>query len=169
MDPNIITPFIQSTQNIFEVMLSMDVTLGDPSIKGHNEPSHDVSGIIGFTEGFEGSVVLSFPEATAFRICSMFVGAEITEPGEDLNDAIGELVNMIAGGAKASFQAGRVSISCPNVVYGKGHRITGSKDATTVVLPCDCDCGPFSLEVAIRKSADQGSSASTGAGAAAAG
>lgn len=152
MDPEIISPFIKSTQNIFEMMLSMDVTLGEPTLKNNDEPSHDVSGIIGFTEGFEGSVVLSFPEATAFRLCSVFIGSEVNEPGEDLNDAIGELVNMIAGGAKAMFKADRVSISCPNVVYGKGHKISGSKDATTVVLPCDCDCGPFNLEVAIKKS-----------------
>jgi chemotaxis protein CheX len=151
VDPNIITPFIKSTQNIFEMMLSMDVSLSEPAIKTDDEPSHDVSGIIGFTGGFEGSVVLSFPEATALRLCSVFTGSEVTEPGEDLNDAIGELVNMIAGGAKASFNAEGVSISCPNVIYGKGHKIYNSKEATTAVLPCDCDCGPFSLEVTVKK------------------
>ncbi len=161
MDPNIIMPFIKATRNIFETMLSMGVEIGDPVIKQAGEPSLDVSGIIGFTEGFEGAVILSFPEATALRLVSVFVGAEVTEPGEDLNDAIGELVNMIAGGAKAQFEGRHISISCPSVIYGKGHTVSGVKSVVTVVLPCECDCGDFALEIAVKDAS--GSPSASGA------
>ena len=150
MDPNAIAPFIKSTRNIFEMMLQLQVEIGEPTIKQPGQASHDVSAIISFTGDFEGSVVLSFPEATACRVVSLFTGSDITEPNDDLTDAVGELVNMIAGSAKAQFEGKKVQISCPNVVVGRSHVVQGGRDAICVLIPCDCDCGDFCVEVAMK-------------------
>ena len=153
MDPNNLLPFIKSTQNIFETMLQMGIEIGEPTVKADRAPSHDVSGIIGFNGDVGGSVVLSFPFATAQRIVSVFTGMEVDiEAHDDIADAVGELVNMIAGGAKAQFKGKKVSISCPSVVVGSDHTVQNSKDAVCVLIPCDCDCGNFTVEVAIKSS-----------------
>lgn len=153
MDPNNLLPFIKSTQNIFETMLQMAIEIGEPAVKADKAPSHDISGIIGFSGDVGGSVVLSFPFATAHRIVSVFTGMEMSEEAtEDIADAVGELVNMIAGGAKAQFSGRKVSISCPSVVVGKDHTVQNAKDAVCVLIPCDCDCGNFTVEVAIKSS-----------------
>jgi len=150
VDPNAIAPFIKATKNIFEMMLQLHVDVGEPSVKQPGASSNDVSAIISFTGDFEGSVVLSFPESTACRTVSLFTGMEIPEPNEDLTDAVGELVNMIAGGAKAQFEGKKVQISCPSVVIGKSHVVQGGRDAVCVLIPCECECGDFVLEVAIK-------------------
>ncbi|MFG0292414.1 MAG: chemotaxis protein CheX [Phycisphaerales bacterium JB065] len=163
MDPNNLLPFIKSTQNIFETMLQMGIEIGEPAVKADKAPSHDISGIIGFSGDVGGSVVLSFPFPTAQRIVSVFTGMEMdAEATEDIADAVGELVNMIAGGAKAQFSGRKVSISCPSVVVGKDHTVQNAKDAVCVLIPCDCDCGNFTVEVAI-KSGAVASSADTSA------
>lgn len=153
MDPNNLLPFIKSTKNIFETMLQMGIEIGEPAVKADRAPSHDVSGIIGFNGDVGGSVVLSFPFATAHRIVSVFTGMEVDpEATDDVADAVGELVNMIAGGAKAQFSGKKVSITCPSVVVGSDHTVQNAKDAVCVLIPCDCDCGNFTVEVAIKSS-----------------
>ncbi|HBS29714.1 MAG TPA: chemotaxis protein CheX [Phycisphaerales bacterium] len=153
MDQNYILPFIKSTRNIFETMFQMSVEVSDPVVRKGDSPSHDVSGIIGMSGDTEGSVVLSFPMETARRIVTVFTGQEVGENLEDLSDAVGELVNMIAGGAKAQFAGQKVSISCPSVVIGSSHSVYGRKDAVCVTIPCACDCGEFNVEVSTRPAA----------------
>lgn len=166
MDPTFIVPFIKSAKNVFETMFQMPLECGTPSIKSDAGASHDVSAIIGFTGEVDGAVVLSFPEAIARRIVTLFVGSEVTSK-EDLSDAVGELVNMVAGGAKAQFNGKKVSISCPSVVIGAGHVVHGKKEMTTVVIPASCDCGAFTIEIAMKASAPAGAvPAKAGAGAA---
>lgn len=166
MDPTFIVPFIKSAKNVFETMFQMPLECGTPSIKTDAGASHDVSAIIGFTGEVDGAVVLSFPEAIARRIVTLFVGSEVTSK-EDLSDAVGELVNMVAGGAKAQFTSKKVSISCPSVVIGAGHVVHGKKEMTTVVIPASCDCGAFTIEIAIKAAASPAGAAPAKAGAAA--
>jgi len=152
VDSSYITPFIQSVQNVFETMLQLPVQISEPTLKREDEPEFDVSGIIGMSGDVDGSVVLSFPTSTAERIVSLFTGMDIEHSHEDFPDAIGELVNMVTGGAKAKFQGKSVTISCPSVVIGKDHKVFGRKDVVCINLPCSCDVGEFAVEVALKQS-----------------
>lgn len=149
MDPSIITPFITSIQNVFSTMLQLPVEIGDPYVKKQADPSFDVSGIIGMSGDTVGSVVLSFPGATAERIVALFCGEELALGSGDFNDAIGELVNMVSGGAKALFPGKKISISVPSVVNGKGHTIATPSDAPVICIPCTTDCGELHIQIAI--------------------
>lgn len=151
MDPNYISPFIASVQNVFSTMLHMPVEVGEPDVKVEPTPTFDVSGIIGMSGDVTGSVVLSFPMQTAARVVSIFAGAEVSEKSPDFADAVGELVNMVSGGAKGMFQNKKVSISCPNVVIGAGHMVARLKDVPCIVIPCATDAGKFVIEVAIQE------------------
>lgn len=167
MDQTYIIAFVKSVQNVFETMLQLPLTVGTPSLRQQDEPHHDVSGIIGMSGDVEGAVVLSFPTATAERVVSLFTGTELAHTHEDFADAIGELVNMVSGGAKAQFSGKTVSISCPSVVIGTGHQVYGRKDVVTIRIPCGSDCGDFNVEVSIKQGAGAGVAAQAEAGAAA--
>ncbi len=160
MDQSYIIPFIKSVQNVFETMLQLPVQIGQPEIKHPGDSGHDVSAIIGMSGDVDGSVVLSFPTATAVRIVSLFTGTELEANHEDFADAVGELVNMISGGAKAQFPGKNVSISCPSVVVGQSHQVYGRKDVVAICIPCDSDCGQFNVEVSIRQGAGSPATAS---------
>ncbi|QDU72747.1 chemotaxis protein CheX [Mucisphaera calidilacus] len=149
MDSSSITPFVQSTSNVFEMMLQLPVTVGKPELKKEPEPAHDVSGIIGLSGDIEGLVVVSFPTSTAERAVSLFTGETLEATNPDFADAIGELVNMISGGAKAQFEGKSIQISVPSVVVGTGHTVFGKKDMKGVTIPCSCDIGEFSVEVSM--------------------
>jgi len=149
LDPAYITPFVSSISNVFETMLQLPVTVGSPAMKDDATPTYDVSGIIGMTGDVEGTVVLSFPTATAERAVTLFTGMELAATHEDFADAIGELVNMVSGGAKAQFDGKDVGISTPTVIVGSGHNVYGRKSMTTIAIPCTCDIGEFNVEVSL--------------------
>lgn len=153
MDPGYIKAFISSIQNVFATMFQLPVTVGTPYIKGDPSPQYDVSGIIGMSGDVFGSVVLSFPTETAESVVALFTGTQLEIGTPDFADAIGELVNMVSGGAKANFKDRKVSISCPSVVIGEGHRLARQSDIPCIVIPCTTDCGELSLEIAIRENA----------------
>lgn len=157
MDASYITPFITSLQNVFTTMLQLQVTPGEPHIKTASSTTYDVSGIIGMSGEVIGSIVLSFESDTAERVVALFCGEQIETGSVDFADAVGELVNMISGNAKAAFPQNhkKVSISCPSVVVGKSHIIAVQKDTPCVVIPCTCDCGDMAIEVAIREQAPE--------------
>jgi len=150
VDKKYITAFVKSVRNTFDTMLQLPVSVGEPSLKQPGAPAMDVSGIIGMSGDVEGAVVLSFPTPTAERIVTLFTGMEMTAADEDFADAIGELVNIVSGGAKAQFEGKRVDISCPSVVVGKDHQVFNAKDVVCVSIPCASDCGDFAVEVSFR-------------------
>ena len=159
MNSSYIMPFIESVSNVFETMLQLPVTTGEPAIRPHDTPPADVSGIIGMTGDVDGSIVLGFPVATAERAVAVFTGMEIPADHEDFADAVGELVNMVTGNAKAKFTGKKAAISCPSVVVGSGHSVFGRKDVKCVRIPCECDLGEFYVDIAIREVAEQAAAA----------
>ena len=67
MDPQFITPFIKSIQNVFSTMMQLQVNVGDPRLKTEPLPAYDVSGIIGMSGDVVGSIVLSFTRCPSSR------------------------------------------------------------------------------------------------------
>lgn len=151
MDSSYITPFMTSIQNVFSTMFQLPVEIGEPSIKTDKNATHDVSGIIGVSGEMVGTIVLSMPKDAAVSIVALFTGTEMETDSDDFADAIGELVNMISGNAKAEFQRKGVMISCPSVVIGKDHRVSSASGTVCVKIPCQTDCGEVVLEVALRE------------------
>lgn len=152
MDPAFITPFIASIQNVFSTMMQLPVTIGNPSIKQSPSTTYDVSGIIGMSGDVTGNVVLSFPSQAAKRIVQLFTGVEYEVNSPDFADAIGELTNMVSGGAKGLFQGKKkVSISTPSVVIGNGHTVSRPRDVPVICIPCITDCGELVIEIAVQE------------------
>lgn len=150
MEAKFIKPFVASIQNVFATMLQLSVTVQPPYIKDDNRPRHDVSGIIGMSGDVTGSVVLSFPQATAENVVALFCGQKYPMGSPDFADAIGELVNMVTGGAKAAFKDAKCSISCPSVIVGGNHTVARQTDIPCVVIPCTTDSGDLFIEVSIK-------------------
>ena len=135
MDARYINPFVKSVCNTFGTMCGLPVTIGKPSLKQGDQPYSDVSSVIGFSGDATGSVVLNFGFETASKIASSFAGIDITPEHPDFADALGELANMVAGGAKAQFEGLNISISLPNVIVGPKHNVSASKNTPRLIIP----------------------------------
>jgi chemotaxis protein CheX len=154
MDVRYINPFIDAVRSVFSTMVHVDVTIGKPRISDVL-PRYDISGIIGMSGDVIGSVVLSFPAPVAKLVIGKFAGSDLAVESHDFADALGEIVNMISGAAKAKFEGRNVSISTPSVVVGPGHTIARPTNTTCISLPCAVYCGEFSIDIAIREEVKQ--------------
>jgi len=147
MDVRYVNPFVKSICNTFEMMVGTSVAMGKPSLKNSEGPCSDVSSIIGFSGDASGSVVLNFDLETAGKIATAFAGVEMDQNHPDFADALGELANMVAGGAKAQFEGLNISISLPSVIVGPNHCVSTSQNAPQIVIPCKTDVGEFLVEI----------------------
>jgi chemotaxis protein CheX len=115
----------------------------------------DVSGVIGLSKFITGNCLVSFPEDMAHRIVSAFLMEEPPVAIDMLHDGIGEVANMVAGGAKRRLadRGFAFSISTPTVVAGRPTDIYNP--AETVSIACEFSAHPdwpgtFLIEVATK-------------------
>ncbi len=144
-----INPFITSLANAFQTMLCCEVRRGGLSLGSTAGPRYEISGIIGLSGRAVGTVVVSFSRNVALKAASAMLLTEATQINADVIDAVGELANMVAGGAKAELEEYQLSISLPSVVTGAGHAIRFPSNVTPVRVPFDTDWGAVSLEVGL--------------------
>jgi chemotaxis protein CheX len=150
INPKLIVPFVNSVRSVFATMVKVATQVQRPHIKTAPAPSYDVSSIIGFSGQIVGSVVVSFQREAAESLATAFAGTPLKLSDNDFADAIGELANMIAGGAKTQLGS-LASISIPSVVIGSGHVIARLTDVPCIVIPCTTPVGNFAVEVNIKE------------------
>ncbi|WP_022851923.1 chemotaxis protein CheX [Limisalsivibrio acetivorans] len=148
-----INPFIISTSEVFKTMVGVEPKKEDVYLKEENEFSYDVSGVIGLAGDATGYVIISMPEPLALQIYNGFAGEEKKSVDGDVTDAIGEILNMIAGGAKQVFSrlGVRFKISLPNVVIGKEHKIAQKKDTQSLCVKFTVEESSFVIEAALKE------------------
>jgi chemotaxis protein CheX len=158
MNVEYINPFITSTLQTLEVMAATLPKRGDLFVKTNDQAKGDISGVIGLAGEATGSVAVTFPASLAQRIYSQMVGEEATHLSDEVRDAVGELVNMIAGGAKALLaqQGCSFRIAIPSIVVGEGHTIQHKGGGPCLVVPFSLEDETFFLEVSFMTHNPQG-------------
>jgi chemotaxis protein CheX len=150
MNVNIINPFILSVSRAFSTMLGAEATRGAIALSDGGAGDGDIVAFIGVAGKTRGTVALSFPAKTALRTVSRLLGSECKIMDESVADAVGELVNIIAGSAKAELAGDSgepLSLSLPTVVRGHQYKIRYAHNARWVEVPFECEFGPFALKV----------------------
>lgn len=150
VDVKLIVPFINSVRSVFQTMVKVETTVNRPQLKADSGALYDVSSIVGFSGDVIGNVIVSLQMKAAQKLVAAFAGAVIEPTSPDFVDAVGELANMIAGGAKKHL-GNAASITVPSVVIGKGHQIARLSDVPCIVIPCQTPVGDFAVEVNIKK------------------
>lgn len=120
-----VTPFVTTTLNTFKNFVGFELIAGHPHFSGRTLVfDQDVSAVIGLSGDIRGAVVMAMKKEFAVKITDTLMGVTHTEIDGDVVDAIGEIVNIIAGNVKKEVPDGeKVVISLPTVIKGKGHTI----------------------------------------------
>jgi chemotaxis protein CheX len=146
-----INPFIESTYELFSTMLSATAKRGDVGIaKEAAGGARDIMGLIGLSGPARGMVALSFPVDTALKMVNRLLDTEIVAVDDTVSDAIAEMVNIVAGGAKAKINVGGgkpIDLSLPTVVRGSSYDVDYPTGTVWLEVPFDSDLGHFSLRV----------------------
>jgi len=153
METQLLNPFINSLINTFEMMMAMHPEPKDAQAKGNDTTHGDITGIVGFAEkNVIGSVAISFPMDVAIRLYNAMTGEAVSEISRDVEDSIGELCNIVAGGAKTVFAAQGLTfhISIPSVIVGRKHSITHKIETPVFVVPFGLEGMEFIMEISMK-------------------
>lgn len=145
-----INPFVEAVYELFTTMLGTTVERGDVNLLGKNVAPMEVMGIIGLSGEARGVVTVGFPRETALKVVSKILNTELTELDDEVADGVAEIVNMIAGNAKAKLLGNDgtpIDLSLPTVVRGTDYRIDCPGDAVWLGVPFDSPLGTFELRV----------------------
>lgn len=142
-----VNPVIGATQNVFKTMLDCSPKRSGLMLKGEHSPKHEVSAVIGITGRVVGTIVVCLSRDVALKVLDRMVGIECTEITREVCDAVGELANMIAGGAKAKLEHLELSIGLPNIVSGVDHAVYYPSNVSPICILFESEIGPFMIEV----------------------
>ena len=153
MDVKYITPFVESVFHTMSTMLGETPKRKEMQMKNDNPANGDISGIVGFaSDKIYGSVALTFPSETAIKCYNMMVGDNVDMITDDVRDTVGELTNIVAGGAKKKYADQDLSfdISIPTIVLGKNHVLSHKVGTPVVVVPFMIGEHPFVMEISVK-------------------
>ncbi|GHU12666.1 hypothetical protein FACS1894161_1370 [Spirochaetia bacterium] len=136
-----IKPFVEVSTNVFRDLLNCTITPGRAYfIKKEAFLAWDISAIIALTGETKGLVSISMKSPTASKIAGLLIGAPECRSSEIIVDAIGEIVNIIAGNVKKYLEdLFKIVISLPRVVRGKAHFVVIPEERTRLL------CIPFEI------------------------
>jgi chemotaxis protein CheX len=151
MDVNFINPVLRSMLNVLSTMAHLQPKVGTPRIKDKNDfnQGKNISGIMSMT-GRRGnaSIALTFSEAAILHIAKNMLPGEITSIDGMVIDLVGELANMVLGGAKSELESGgyHFSLSLPTIILGTDYLIAHKTNAPIIILPFTMPEGEFVVE-----------------------
>ena len=147
MKAELINPFLHATKNVLETMCQLPVQAQKPHLKDNTVCYGEVTGIIGMTsEKASGCMIVSFSENCILQVvANMLMEQPKEKVDDDIVDAVGELTNMICGGAKAQLAKldYKFDLATPTMIVGKGVEISYHSDAPTIVIPFTSEHGDF--------------------------
>ena len=150
MKAEFINPFLISLMNVLSTMSSIQLTPKKPMLKKDAEAKGDVSGLIGLTApNLKGSLSVTFEKKLALMTMKKMVGEMHQTIDADVIDMVGEITNMVAGGAKRllSEQGFDFDMATPMVVSGENHTIRHQSKDKIVLIPLSSDYGYVYLEI----------------------
>ncbi len=145
---------IESAKEIFSTMLMMEISAADEMDTKDVLPHVDsISGVIGLAGTHKGVLAIHLPHRVAIAITSSFLGMDVDEMNSDVEDAVGELANMLGGNVKSILsEKGRdISLSMPTTISGKHYDYQSNKDAERFLIPFRCETGQFTVELQLEK------------------
>lgn len=156
---DLIQDFVDVTVEVLVTMGGMDVvSQGIREINGNSgglgiTDCKDITGLLEFSGGRKGALLMTMPEEMALKAVGGMLGMELTEIDEDVCDGVGELINIIAGGAKTKLQEKGVDfeLSIPNTVIGKSHQITTPASTSRVRCEFEAAGEGFFIEVYLKE------------------
>ncbi|MBN4046770.1 chemotaxis protein CheX [bacterium AH-315-P07] len=154
---DIIIPFIAATRSAFEIMLGMELSQKEAYVKKNSVMFGDITGSVGLSGKVRGTVSLSLPADFALECIRTMTqeGEEMPLNDSVVHDGVGELMSMIAGGAKTTLSGTEspINFTLPAIVSGRGHEMHHQDGTCNTSIIFESEPGKeFALDVCLSTS-----------------
>ncbi len=127
----------RADETVFEVfasMLGMSVSVVPPPLPQIGE-GDERTAIVGYSGAMRGCCEVQMNEQAATVVAAAMLGSPDGLDSDQLDDAVGEIANMIAGGWKDRVPAlsSHCNISPPTVITGRAYKVHMSRPSSKVL------------------------------------
>lgn len=144
---------IEAAKEIFSTMVMMEISVNGDQMAESIPLTESISGVIGMAGTHKGVLAIHIPNKVAMTITGSFLGMDVEEINEDVEDAVGELANMLGGNVKSilSENGKDIDLSLPTTITGQQYDFQPTKDAERIIIPFSCDTGEFTIDFQLEK------------------
>ncbi len=145
--------FVKATTAILSTMAGIAAVPGKPYVKKDQVACGDISAIIGVTGPKTGTISVSFTTESATELVIGMLGDAVENMDQDMQDAVGEVANMVSGQARAGIAAEGLVLqgATPSVVVGKDHTIHHITKGVVMAIPFTTPAGQFTVGVCLER------------------
>ena len=150
---DIIPKIVDATVEIFTGMVMMEICQNGEPGKDLGPLKNSITGMVGLAGTHKGMLAVHFPNSLALAITTSFLGMEVEEMNEDVQDAIGEIANMLGGNVKTilSDKGRDIQLSLPSTISGEEYSFMSQDEVDQVILPFQADAGVFFVELQLER------------------
>ena len=144
---------IEGVLGVIKQCFNVECTRGKPYIIPSDTNISHLSAVIKVSGDHNGAFAISLSEDDAKKMASKLIMEEKRFLDKDVMDAIGEVINMISGGAKGQLSKLGVTfqLSTPIFILGKGTRLfTDTEYAPYIGVPFATSIGSFTVQVSLK-------------------
>jgi len=144
---------ISAAKEVFSTMVMMDLEDQYPLREAVTKLNCSITGMVGLAGIYTGILSIHCPQHLALRITSNMLGMEVDEVGEDMEDALGEIANMLGGHVKQILSKGGfdLNLSIPTVISGESYTINCMADKDCVIIPFTWNGDSLLIGLTLRK------------------
>jgi len=143
------TPLLDvAIREVFELMLGQQLTVSGERAE-HQQPA--ITAMVGLAGQVCGVMSIRCSMQAASRMAAKMLGAEPAPDSPEIQDAFGEICNMVAGNFKNKIAGlgDNCMLSVPTVVTGSDYSLRSLADSDTVETTLLFDGLPFSVTLEI--------------------
>ena len=140
---------IESTIEIFTGMVMMEISVAGEPLETLGVLKQSITGMVGLAGTHKGVLAVHFPKQVALDVTSSFLGMDVEDFNEDVQDAIGEIANMLGGNLKTilSDRGKDIHLSLPSTIFGDEYAISSQAEVDQLILSFQAPAGTFYVEV----------------------
>ncbi|AFS79566.1 CheC-like family protein [Gottschalkia acidurici 9a] len=143
-----INSFYKAIQDIFKLMLDLDVERGELQVADEMISGKDANVMLGVTGDLKGTVFFSFTKDMTLEMVKIMSGMDMDEIDKFVSSAIGEVVNIVGGNALIDLNS--YSCTCditpPQIILGEYKSISMS-DNKAILIPLKTSIGEFDVNI----------------------
>lgn len=150
---DIIPKIVDATVEIFTGMVMMEISQDGQPLDTLGPMKCSITGMVGLAGKHKGVLAVHIPDTLAFAITSSFLGLEVDEMNEDVQDAIGEIANMLGGNVKTilSDKGRDIQLSLPSTISGDEYTFMSQNEVDQVIIPFSAPAGTFFVELELER------------------
>lgn len=143
-----VNSFYVAVQDVFELMLDLDIEKGDLKVIEGMVSGKEANVILGVTGDLKGSILFSFPKDMTLEMVRIMSGMEMKKIDNFVSSALGEVANIIGGNALTNLTSHNLicDIVPPQVSIGE-YKSLSMANKRSLLLPLKTDIGEFDINI----------------------